>query len=398
MSIIKKPAVWLLPEGIEEQLPQEAEQIESLRRTLLDLYRTWGYRLVMTPLVEYLESLLTGTGQGLDLETFKITDQLNGRLMGVRADITAQVARIDARHAEVDVPSRYCYLARVLRTRPRSPGGNRSPLQIGAEIFGHHGLDSDLEVIRLMIETLMAAGIEHIHIDLGHIGIFREMIRASGVGRDHEAVLFDMLQRKAAPELKDYLDDMTIEDNYKRLFLALVDLNGGDEVISQARAEFGFNDSLEHCLSLLSALGSRIKSLYGDQVEVCFDLAELRGYEYHSGVVFAAYVPGRGEEIARGGRYDGIGEVFGKKRPATGFSAELETLITLGQAFSLQEPGSAIDAPMEDDPDLEEAIRRLRATGEIVIQRFNDCRQQGCRRQLIRSHQGWIVTDMNNDE
>jgi ATP phosphoribosyltransferase regulatory subunit len=356
---------WLLPEGIEEVLPPEAERLEQLRRELLDLYRGWGYELVMPPFIEYLESLLTGTGTALDLQIFKLTDQLTGRLMGVRADLTPQVARIDAHRLKRDVPVRLCYLGSVLRTRPEGMGGSRAPLQVGAELFGHAGIESDVEVLCLMLETLAATGIEEVHVDLGHVGIFRALARTAGLDVEQEAALFDALQRKARPEIEELLAGLAIEREPARMLAALVDLNGGAEVLEEARAALAgappeVSEALEHLARIAAALHRRLPAppLY-------FDLAELRGYHYHTGVVFAAFVPGHGQEVARGGRYDGIGRAFGRERPATGFSADLKRLVELGGGA--REPRRGIFVPATEEPSAHAAVRALRARGERVI-------------------------------
>lgn len=393
---MKGPARWLLPEGIEESLPDEAARIEHLRRALLDLYRSWGYELVMTPLIEYLDSLLTGTGSELDLETFKLTDQLNGRLMGVRADITPQVARIDAHRLRRDVPARLCYLARVLRTRPQGPGGTRSPLQVGAELYGHSGVDSDVEIIRLMLATLNICGVEQVHVDVGHQDIFRHLIAVSGLNAEDEAELFDMLQRKAVPEIGELLAARELSDAQRARFLALPELNGDVDVLSAARerlAGAGVEPALDYLAETAAAIGRA-----APDVELRFDLAELRGYHYHSGLVYAAYVPGQGGEIARGGRYDGIGEVFGRARPATGFSADLESLMLVGH-----EPNTAkephIFAPSSDDQLLELRVSELRAQGRVVLRglrgQIGDARAMGCAEQLCLREGQWIITEVD---
>ena len=217
---------WLLPEGIEEVLPEQAKRLEQLRRTLLDTYESWGYDLVMPPLIEYLESLLTGTGNDLDLQTFKLTDQLTGRLMGVRADMTPQVARIDAHQLNRETPTRLCYMGTVLHTRTDGFAGSRSPLQVGAELYGHAGIESDVEVISLMLETLAKSGVAAPFVDLGHVGIYRELVKQAGLDREQEATLFDSLQRKANTEIAEYLKDWKLDSKIASAIAALTDLNG----------------------------------------------------------------------------------------------------------------------------------------------------------------------------
>jgi ATP phosphoribosyltransferase regulatory subunit len=279
---------WLLPEGIEELLPVEASRLEALRRRLLDLYATWGYAQVMPPFIEYLESLLVGSGSDLDLETFKLTDQLTGRLMGVRADMTQQVARIDAHRLQHEAPTRLCYLGTVLRARPDGPGGSRSPLQVGAELYGHAGIESDAEVVALMIETLEACGIRDVHLDLGHVGIFRGLTAAAGLDELREAELFEMLQRKARAELEAAVAGMP-QEHASRL-LALVDLNGGDEVLDAARERLaGATAEVDAALASLAGVAEVLRRERPELV-LHFDLAELRGYRYHTGVVLMSVV------------------------------------------------------------------------------------------------------------
>src|SRR5688572_9257888 len=285
---------WLLPAGIDEVLPQEARQLETLRRKLLDLYDSWGYELVIPPMIEYLESLLTGTGSDLDLQTFKLIDQLNGRMMGVRADMTPQVARIDARRLATEVPTRLCYMGTVLHTRPDGFAGSRSPYQVGAELYGHAGPQSDAEILSLLLETLKATGINDIYLDLGHVGIFRGLSHQIGLSAEQETQLFDMLQRKALPEIDTYLRELDVKSGFKKMLSALANLNGGAEVLAEARkvlkpAGKGVITLVDYLEEVASALELRVPG-----IPLHYDLAELRGYRYQTGIVFAAFVPGHG--------------------------------------------------------------------------------------------------------
>ncbi len=384
---------WLLPEGIEELLPAEASRLEALRRRLLDLYATWGYAQVMPPFIEYLESLLVGSGSDLDLETFKLTDQLTGRLMGVRADMTQQVARIDAHRLQHEAPTRLCYLGTVLRARPDGPGGSRSPLQVGAELYGHAGIESDAEVVALMIETLEACGIRDVHLDLGHVGIFRGLTAAAGLDELREAELFEMLQRKARAELEAAVAGMP-QEHASRL-LALVDLNGGDEVLDAARERLaGATAEVDAALASLAGVAEVLRRERPELV-LHFDLAELRGYRYHTGVVFAALVPGHGEAIARGGRYDDVGRFFGRARPATGFSTDLRQLLRLSDGMATAQVESGIFAPADADPALCAAIRELRERGERVVRalpgQVGGAAEMDCDRELVRNDDGWEI-------
>jgi ATP phosphoribosyltransferase regulatory subunit len=381
---------WLLPEGIEENLPPRAEQLEATLRRLLDLYKSWGYELVMPPFIEYLESLLTGTGNDLDLQTFKLTDQLTGRLMGLRSDMTPQVARIDAHCLKRDVPSRLCYMGTVLKTLPTTHGGNRSPMQVGAELYGHAGVESDAEVLRLMVNTLHSAGIEHVYLDLGHVGIFRGLAQQADLDSDTETQLFDALQRKAKPEIAALLAEKDLPPSLHKMLGSLADLHGGIGVLDKAASILAEADqTVRDALDNLRRIAALAGALPGTTVH--FDLAELRGYNYHTGVVFAAFVPGQGQAIAQGGRYDDIGKVFGRARPATGFSTDLKTVLSLVDAKSPEVRG--IFAPCADDSGLAEAIEQLRGIGERVIQALPGQRggaiEMGCDRELVLQDGNW---------
>ncbi|RMG31520.1 MAG: ATP phosphoribosyltransferase regulatory subunit [Gammaproteobacteria bacterium] len=391
---------WLLPEGIEEMLPEEAARLESLRRRLLDLYAGWGYELVIPPLVEYLESLLTGTGRDLDLQTFKLVDPASGRLLGVRADMTPQAARIDAHALRRDVPVRLCYLGTVLRTRPDALGGTRCPMQVGAELYGHAGPESDLEIIALMLETLACAGVREVHLDLGHVGIFRGMARAAGLDAEAETELFERLQRKALPDLETWLETAEIPTPYRQAFPALAELHGGPEILERARTVLaGQPSDVQAALDALEDMARRVRSRWPD-LPLHLDLAELRGYAYQTGLVFAAFAPGAGQEIARGGRYDEIGRIFGRARPATGFSADLRQLMLLGEP-SLPPVRERIFAPPSgEDTALESAVAALRAQGHCVIralpgQAGADAAAMGCGARLVHREDGWQVEPLD---
>jgi ATP phosphoribosyltransferase regulatory subunit len=384
---------WLLPEGIEEVLPQQARQLESMRRSLLDLFQSWGYDLVMPPFIEYIESLLTGTGNDLDLQTFKLTDQLTGRMMGVRADMTPQVARIDAHHLKSSAPTRLCYLGTVLHTRPGGFAGSRSLLQVGAELFGHSGIESDVEVLSLMVETLKQAGVEDLYLDLGHVGVYRGLVDQAGLDADQEALLFDALQRKAKPEITDLLNDWSLPKAVAEMLTKLTDLNGNDSVLTEARGALKkASKPVHHALDNLQQIAALLQQRLPD-LNLHYDLAELRGYHYHTGAVFAAYVPGRGQAIAQGGRYDGIGRAFGLSRPATGFSTDLRTLAVLSQQSDDMRAG--IMAPANGDAELQSVVQELRAAGERVIIELpgqqGDAAALGCDRRLVKNTQGWEV-------
>jgi len=385
---------WLLPEGIEDLLPDQAAQLEQLRRELLDLYRSWGYELILPPFIEYLDSLLTGSGHDLDLQTFKLIDQLSGRLLGLRADMTPQAARIDAHRLQRDAPSRLCYLGTVLRTRPDGFDGSRSPMQVGAELFGHRGAESDVEILELMVATLALTGIEDIYLDLGHVGIYRGLAHDAGLDEEQEALLFDALQRKALPEINAFLAGLDLSTAQRERLAGLATLNGGAEVLEKAQALL--QGSGESALSSLEDLIriARLATRRLPEISLHFDLAELRGYQYQTGVVFAAFVADRGQEIARGGRYDEIGKVFGRARPATGFSTDLRILMRLGNR-DWPKPAGAILAPADEDTALANKVRTLRTQGERVVQQLpgqvGSVAETGCDRVLRWSGSEWVV-------
>jgi len=309
---------WLLPEFVEDILPAEAMRIERLRRRILDLFFRNHYELVMPPLLEYTDSLLTGTGHDLELRTFKVVDQLSGRTMGLRADITPQVARIDAHLLNRKGVTRLCYCGSVLHTRPASPGATREPIQIGAELYGAAGVAADLEIQKLLCDALKAATLKRVRLDVGHVAVFRSLAHAAGLRADLEAGLFEALQRKDTPEIERLAGPL--ERKTRDALLLLPQLYGGPEILDVASRRLPKIDGLKRALATLRALARACP------VPVSFDLAELRGYHYHSGVVFDAYCDGVTGAVARGGRYDEVGRAFGRARPATGFSIDLRSI------------------------------------------------------------------------
>ena len=383
---------WLLPEGMDELVPPDSLRLERTRRSLLDLFARWGYDIVTPPFIEYLESLLTGTGEDLELHTFKLIDQLTGRMMGVRADMTPQVARIDARRLRRDGPSRLCYVGTVLHTLPEGISGGRSPVQIGAELYGHTGWESDCEVVCLMLEALAMSGVGPVHLAMGHVGIFRALARGAALSHEQEIALHEVLQRKAGVEVRDLLDAWGVGAPYVAALNALVDLDGSPAILERAGRELaGGGKEVERGLADLGALVRAVRARRPD-VELHVDLAELRGYRYHTGFVFAAFVPGYGQEVARGGRYDEIGGVFGRARAATGFSADLKTLIALQTSGDDAAAEDVVTAPWSDDPALLGAIRELRSDGERVVQRLPGEVTRGTRC-LERRAGRWVVVD-----
>lgn len=387
---------WLLPDGIEEILPPKAARLEQLRRDVLDLYKSWGYEQVFPPLVEYLESLLTGAGNDLALQTFKLTDQLTGRLMGVRADMTPQVARIDAHTLNREGVTRLCYAGHVLHAKPESLTASRSLIQIGAEIYGHGAVASDIEVIRLMLETLALGNCGQIHLDLGHVAIYRSLVQAAGLSESQEWQLFDIFQRKAVPELEQFLAAQVADTGVRAMLRSLVSLAGNIDVLERARQQLvSAPAQVMQALTDLEQIAAALQESHSD-IQLYFDLGELRGYHYHTGPVFSAYVPGMGQAIANGGRYDHIGEVFGRARPATGFSTDLAELVR--RVADAVEP-DRVFAPHSADPALRSAIQSLRAKGTIVVQALDagqTAESCGCRHCLQPSAAGWVVVAVSN--
>ena len=378
---------WQLPDGIEEVLPPQAAAVEALRRQLLDLYRSWGYQLVIPPLIEFTESLLIGLGHDLDLLTFRLTDQLSGRPLGVRADITPQVARIDAHSLAEEGITRLCYAGSILHTRPKSLMASRSPIQVGAELYGDNSLAADVEIVRLMLATLDTAGLGTITLDLGHVGVYEAVLDCAELSEEQEQTVFDALQRKSVPDLRLALAG--VDERAADLIIALVDLHGDESVLGNARELFA--ERAPAALAAVDALQEVAIDLRRQRpdLSIYFDLAELRGYHYHTGIVFAAYVPGHGQALANGGRYDDVGEVFGRARPATGFATDLKALIALLPADPPAQ--GAISMPDSDDPALVNKAERLRAQGEIVINCLATDPDPRCNRVLVELDGEWVV-------
>jgi len=378
---------WLLPEKFEDILPPQAQRIDRMRAKLLELFRVHGYQLVIPPMLEYLESLLTGTGHDLDLRTFKLVDQLSGRMMGVRADIAPQVARIDAHLLNRKGVTRLCYAGSVLLTRSRGLDSTREPLQIGAEIYGHPGIESDLEIQQLLIESLAACGISGARLDVGHVAVFRAICRHGGVGAELESELYEALEGKDLPALRVVTQSMPKAT--RNALLALPELYGDDTVLERARRALPKYPEIDTALKDLEALSRN------GSIPVSVDLADLRGYHYHSGVVFAAYAPGVANAVALGGRYDEVGKAFGRARPATGFSTDLRDL---ARTASHEAETAAILAPYSNDEGLAAAIRKLRAAGEVVVVGLPGHAAQGvepeCDRELVKRGGEWTVREL----
>lgn len=382
---------WMLPDGIAEILPESAKGIETLRRTLLDLYHTWGYALIIPPMVEFTDSLLIGMGRDIDLSTFRVTDQLSGRSLGIRADMTPQAARIDAHSLPREGANRLCYAGQILYTRPRTAMGSRAPIQIGAELFGVASLQADIEIISLLVETLLAAEVHQIHLDLGHIAIYRSLAEAAGLTPEQGYELFALLQTKAVADIESWIAAQVVDPLCAEWLCNLPHLVGEHQCLVRARtiyaaAPAALHRALEELQQVMEALEQRYPT-----ITVFFDLSEARGYDYETGLVFAAYTPGCGQALANGGRYNGIGAVFGRDRPATGFSTDLEAIHNL--ANTINTAPVAIYAPTTDCQQLWQQVQALRAQGEVVIFAMPDSDEilARCNRQLVRNkqHNSW---------
>ena len=321
---------WILPDGVEEWLPPDSWAAEALRRELLDAYRQRGYGLVQTPIVEHLSTLLSGAGSDLEDQTFKFVDPASGRLLGLRADMTPQAARIAARRYPDGEAARLCYLGTVLRTHPEVAGGARAIRQAGCELFGEAGVEADLEILDTMLQTLAIAGLEQVHLDLGHVGVYRSIVADLSLAEADESQLFEILQRKSQPGLSAFAGGRGLSEASAAALSALMAFSGSLDMLPAARERLaGYGEAVLDPIDSLQAIAARVRDAHPG-VEIHLDLAELRGYRYQTGLIFAAYAPGHGREVARGGRYDGIGERYGRSLPATGFSADLNELLRLG--------------------------------------------------------------------
>lgn len=387
---------WQLPDGVDELLPDAAWQVETLRRRIVDCCHSWGFDLVMPPMIEYLDSLLTGTGETMDLQTFKLVDQQNGRTMGIRADMTPQVARMDAHALRSDQPNRLFYTGSVLRARTDGFGGSRSPLQFGAELFGHAGSQSDIEVIRLMLATLQEADIppQNIILDLGHVGVYRALVERLDLDTDLSNALFSSVQRGSLPDVQALLRDVPAAQalGTAGTLGKLMSMRGDERVLAQAREAFA--NGSDQVLLAIDSLQAVIDGVLITHPKIKFniDLAELRGYSYHTGVLFAAYTEG-GDELARGGRYDAVGAAFGHPRPATGFSGDLKKLADAMQHQQASANSIFVSAELIDEAWSE--IARLRQSGERVLTELsngkNGSQADGCNRQLVLRDGQWAL-------
>lgn len=379
---------WLLPEYVEDILPHYARAAEQLRRRLLDLFDAHGYDLVSPPLVEYLESLLTGAARDLDLKTFKVMDGLSGRMLGVRADMTPQAARIDAHLINHQGPTRLCYAGPVLRTKPSGMQGGREPFQIGAELFGHAGIEADLEIQELLLAALKTAGVPDLRLSLGHAGLFRALAKGAGLTTDQSAAIFAALRDKDVPEVDALTEALTMP--WRDAFRALPNLYGGQDALTAARAALPELPAVRRALDDLERLLAA-----GQGAALAVDLADLRGDGYHNGVMFAAYAGGQSRAVALGGRYDGAGTVFGRSRAATGFSLDLRQIL---DCLPDPSPRAGILACLSDEAAMAGVIAGLRAAGERVVMELPGQEahraELGCDRMLVKQGQNWTVQDL----
>jgi ATP phosphoribosyltransferase regulatory subunit len=381
---------WLLPENISDILPSEARKIEDLRRIFLDRFQAYGYELVMPPMLEYLDSLLTGSGQDLNLKTFKLVDQISGRTLGLRADMTPQVARIDAHLLNRQGVTRLCYAGSILHTRAAAGSSSREQLQLGAEIYGHAGLEADLEIQALLNDVLNLSQVGEITLDMSHAGLLAAILGDFSPQSESLDALYSALQTKDLPGLNQVLKDWPSE--VKSAVLALANLSGSPEkVLVQARQNLPKTAAVKAALEELERLCAAVAGL-PNSPQLNLDLSDLKGYQYHSGVMFAAYVEGLPVAIARGGRYDMVGKAFGRSRPATGFSLDIMTLARMSKKDSRK---NAILAPWSNDQTLSQEIAQLRSQGQVVIQLLPGHEQDGdefhCDRELVSQKGAWVV-------
>ena len=379
---------WLLPDGVADVLPEQAQVIETMRREALDFLASRGYQLVYTPFIEYIESLssLSESNQDLDLATFKVIDQLSGRLLGVRADMTPQVARIDAHVHPVEGVARYCYAGTVLHTKPQGFNTTRAPLQLGAELFGSDSIDADVEMIDVMLNLLKTADYdEGIHLDLGHVGLFRSLVKLAGLNKATESQLSDLYQRKALPELAEFTQDLSFGSDFYTLSRFASDLEALQSNLSAVvLADEAFKLAFDAVKTTQTEIQARWPNLH-----IGIDIVELRSYHYHTGLMYAVYAPNRAAPLAQGGRYDGIGEHFGRARPATGFSCDLYAL-----SSGRFEAVTVVVAPKGTQHDLLQAIEQTRELGFSVIQLLgNDTINSvpNATHQLVNASGEWTV-------
>jgi ATP phosphoribosyltransferase regulatory subunit len=387
---------WLVPDGIEDVLPQEAEQVEYWRRMLLEEFARWGYAQVLPPLVEFVQALLTGKASDLHLDTCQLVDQVSGRMMGVRSDMTPQVARIDAHRLKHTLPTRLCYAGEVLRARPSIVTGSRSPIQVGAELFGHAGVQSDIEVMELMLATCERVGLQDLTLVLGHVSIYRSLSVLAGFSAEQDAAAQAMLQRKSLPEWQQWCQQLPNLPNGVLPALLALPMLCGDATAVLLRAQVAFSilgTAFDAALSRLTAIVKHLTMTHAG-LAVHLDLADLRGFQYHTGVVFGVIEAKRGRLIASGGRYDDVGAVFGRSRPATGFSLDLRQLLDLRLPVQPLKRKRVL-APAVADMSLVALIHQLRQEGHTVVIGFPDVdwasQKAECDVELVQESNRWVM-------
>ncbi len=382
-------SAWVLPDHIADVLPSEARHIEELRRDLLDTARCFGYELVLPPLLEHLSSLLSGAGEAHDLQTFKLVDQLSGRMLGLRADTTPQAARIDAHLLNRTGVTRLCYCGPVVHTRPAAPHATREPLQFGAEIYGHAGHEADMEVLTLALDCLRAARLANPSVDLADARLVRALLHGLPLSAARRGAVYGAMAAKDSAELLSLSQDMP--KDVRQSLLEVMQLYGDAKVLVEAEKVLPALPGVRDALQNLKQLADHLEG-----VNVSFDLADLRGYAYYTGARFAIYAPGASDALARGGRYDEVGAVFGRNRPAAGFSLDLKALVGTVVPRPLQ---AAIRAPWRQDAGLSSAIASLRSRGEIVIcvlpGHESEVDEFLCDRELIEVADQWVVQSLN---
>lgn len=386
---------WLLPDGIEELLPPQGLALERTRRQILDKFQSWGYELVVTPMVEFLESLLTGTGSDLDLKTFKVTDQVSGRTLGIRADITPQVARMDAHSLRGEQQNRLCYVGTVLHAKADNMLASRAPISIGAELFGGSTVEDDCEAVSLMLDTLSDVSSAPIHLELGDVGIYRALVAGAGLSESQEQLLFDKIQGKALPDLQSLLDECEVEVSLAQRLLVLPTLCGGEKVIETALKEFSDFPDIVKRIRHLHAIAQKVAQRFSN-IRLNYDLSELRGYNYHTGIVFAAFLGDSGVRVAKGGRYDDVGQVFGRARGAVGFDIDLKTLVRHTPVS--EESANIVCVPAVPDnvnanasQEMWQAISELRDKGYIVVEGVTENATQ----HLVLQEGRWMLVSAN---
>ena len=390
---MSKDKYWLLPEGVDESLPYEAAGIESLRRLMLDNFSRWGYQLVIPPIIEYVDSLLAGGAEDLDLQTFKVVDRGTGRLIGLRADMTPQLTRIDTHRMPTKSPQRLCYAGPVAHTFSEKFAGSRNPLQIGAELFGHSGVESDAEIITLLVNSLLIANIRSLTLEVTHIGIFRGICAAASFTDEFEDQVLEALVKKDRTSLTEMLQGEGVDSLVMKNLLLLIDLNGDLDIINEARSALSsLPESVSEAIDELAELCDLLKQFI-PAIELHIDFAELRGYRYHSGIMFAAYVPEMGRSIAWGGRYDGVQKQLGRDRGATGFSTDLRILEQFLEKDERLE--TVVIAPSGNDEKLLAAIGKYRGEGYTVIQSLpgqsDEWNQLSIEFRLVPKNGEWIL-------